>query len=414
MARRFSMSEASQRIAEVASLVGADRLDVMRLIDIAELDPASDFRFENWSGVDFSHVDLSRFDFTGARLHGCAFRDANLAQSDGGNFKRTKPGIGPQERATYLTRFDQAELGRVIHRPGRDPQLPAELTPIANPREAKNWDFYIHACLHNWKRSPVHQPDDHLPVGAIFQDAPFAPEMVLVPAGAFMIGTAPEELSGLSGLDVSDYHMWVRHEAPKHAGVIPHPFAVGRFAITFDEWDLFASANGLEKKQDDEWGRGRRPVINVTWNEAVDYVTWLTEVTGKPYRLLSEAEWEYCCRAGTETTYCTGDAITKEQARFSAGRTVEVGSYSCNAWGLHDMHGNVWEWCRDIWHDSYNGAPTDGTAWLQGGNIDRRVVRGGSWNFNRQDLRSAYRGRQLIQHRSNDLGFRVARTLGCK
>jgi formylglycine-generating enzyme required for sulfatase activity len=137
--------------------------------------------------------------------------------------------------------------------------------------------------------------------------------------------------------------------------------------------------------------------------------------TGQPYRLLSEAEWEYACRAGMTTRYSwSDDPPTPEQANFdlTIRRTSEVGAYPPNPWGLYDMHGNVWEWVEDCWHESYEGAPTDGSAWLEedGGGCGRRVLRGGSWDNGPGYLRSAYRGRNSAGVRNNVIGFRVARS----
>jgi formylglycine-generating enzyme required for sulfatase activity len=138
--------------------------------------------------------------------------------------------------------------------------------------------------------------------------------------------------------------------------------------VTFDEYDHFCAATERKKPEDNGWGRRRRPMIAVSWREAVAYCAWLANKTGQPYRLPSEAEWEYAARAGTTTRYAFGGAITPKDANYSEsklGKTTEVGAYSPNAWGLYDMHGNVWEWVEDVWHDSYKGAPNDGSAWTE-------------------------------------------------
>jgi formylglycine-generating enzyme required for sulfatase activity len=231
-----------------------------------------------------------------------------------------------------------------------------------------------------------------------FRDFAAAPEMVIVPAGTFLMGSCDGQ-----GND---------DERPEHKVTIGRPFAVGRFAVTFEEWDAALRHGGVKHNPGDQgWGRGRRPVINVSWEDAVVYVGWLTQETGKSYRLLSEAEWEYCCRAGTATQYSFGDKIDKRQAQLSEQRTAEVGGFPANAWGLHDMHGNVWEWCADNWHNDYTGSPpSDGSVW-KGGDASSRVLRGGSWNDDPQLLRSAYRGGLQPDYRLDGVGFRVARTL---
>jgi formylglycine-generating enzyme required for sulfatase activity len=167
-------------------------------------------------------------------------------------------------------------------------------------------------------------------------------------------------------------------------------------------------------------------LININWNDAKAYAAWLSRTTGKPYRLLSEAEREYVTRAGTTMPFWWGSSITPDQANYdgrflvyegggSRGKwrksTVPVGSFEANPWGLYNVHGNVWEWCEDVWHDNYSGAPADGSAWLQGGDESRRVVRGGSWFHDPQDLRSAGRFRSAPDFRGDCFGFRLARTL---
>ncbi len=248
--------------------------------------------------------------------------------------------------------------------------------------------------------------------GETFRDCDVCPEMVVVPAGEFMMGSNDGN---------SD-------EKPVHKVTISQPFAVGKFEVTFAEWEACMADEGPWTKYggpggckhnpgDNGWGKGRRPVINVSWNDAKEYVAWLSRKTGKSYRLLTEAEWEYAVRAGTMTKYSFGDTITKSQAQFSygfwasAGKTAGVGSFPANRFGLHDMHGNVWEWCEDNWHANYQGAPNDGSVW-PGGDASRRVLRGGSWNYDFPvDLRSAFRHWYRPDIRVFDIGFRVARTL---
>jgi formylglycine-generating enzyme required for sulfatase activity len=189
-------------------------------------------------------------------------------------------------------------------------------------------------------------------------DEPWCPELAVISPGTFMMGD----------------------EDGQHEVRIAHRFAVGRYPVTFEEYDRFAAETGRGQPKDQKWGRGRRPVINVSWNDAKDYVAWLSQQTNQPYRLLSEAEWEYACRAGTTTRYSWGnDPPTPEQANFMGdiGKTTEVGSYPPNPWGLYDMHGNVWEWVEDCWNDSYKGAPSDGSAWTSAaGELHRGPVAG--------------------------------------
>ena len=248
--------------------------------------------------------------------------------------------------------------------------------------------------------------------GESFKDCPDCPEMVIAPAGIFTMGSPKDELEHES------------YEEPQHKVIIAKPFAVGKFAVTFAEWDACANDGGCggNKPSDNGWGRGDRPVINVNWNEAKDYIDWLSKKTGKQYRLLSEAEREYVTRAGTTTTFWWGRSITPVLANYNGSaepykgggskgeyrqKTLPVKSFKPNAWGLYQVHGNVWEWVEDCWHDSYASAPTDGSAWTSG-DCTYRVLRGGSWNDSPQNLRAAFRGSYDPQVRYDIGGFRVA------
>ena len=166
------------------------------------------------------------------------------------------------------------------------------------------------------------------------------------------------------------------------------------------------------------------PVVCVSWDDAMAYVKWLARVTGKPYRLLSEAEWEYAARAKTDTAFYFGDRISTEQANYNSlhsgelsvdqgnrGKTIRVGSFDPNGFGLHDMHGNVLEWVEDCWHENYKNAPTDGRAWTWQGNCSLRVVRGGSWFNHAGFSRSSFRGGLEEDERYTHYGLRVARAI---
>jgi formylglycine-generating enzyme required for sulfatase activity len=234
--------------------------------------------------------------------------------------------------------------------------------------------------------------------GAVFKECASCPEMVALPPGSFTMGSNEFD-----------------SQRPPHRVTIRHKLAVGKFEVTFDDWDACVAHGGCTHRPDDNfWGRGRRPVMNVSWEDAKQYVDWLARLTGGPYRLLSEAEWEYAARAGTTTKFAFGNTISPQQAQFSdrgwasAKQTVPVGTFPPNAWGLHDMHGNVWEWTEDCWHDNYVGAPSEGSAWTTTCHRANHIQRGGSWIGSA--VGSAGRivdtpGRWPI------LGFRVARTL---
>ena len=240
-----------------------------------------------------------------------------------------------------------------------------------------------------------------------FKECTNCPEMIVVPAGSFTMGSPASE----PGHDPD--------EGPQHTVTLAQPFAVGKFALTFDEWDACAAAGGCGgySPGDEGWGRGRRPVINVSWGDANAYVAWLAKLTGKPYRLLTEAEYEYAARAGTTTAYYWGNDIGRVNAncpecgsQWNGKMTAPVGSFPANAFGLYDMAGNVWEWVEDCYNNNYDRAPTDGSAWTSG-DSNVRVVRGGSWGLPPEFLRAAYRGGVAAVNRSDVHGFRVGRTL---
>jgi formylglycine-generating enzyme required for sulfatase activity len=228
------------------------------------------------------------------------------------------------------------------------------------------------------------------------------PTMIVVPAGTFMMGSAEGE-----GL---------KEEQPQHQVTISRPFAVGKYDVTFAEWDVCVAAGACPKVSNNAWGRGDRPLILVSWEEAKGYVTWLKRMTGKDYRLLTEAEWEYAARAGTTTRYPWGDEIGKNNAnclgcdsRWDNKQTAPVGSFKPNAFGLYDMHGNVFQWVEDCYKGNYEGAPTAGSAVTSGD--CSRVLRGGSWDDTPGNLRSAYRTWNDSGLRFSYVGFRVGRTL---
>ena len=234
--------------------------------------------------------------------------------------------------------------------------------------------------------------------------------MVVVPAGSFTMGSPPSEEGRYD------------KEGPQHEVTIGFPFAVGVYEVTFDEWDACVSGGGCGgyRPADEGWGRGGRPVINVSWEDARAYAEWLSRETGEAYRLLSESEWEYVARAGTVTRFHWGDAIGSNRANCSdhwCGDSYvgssPVGSFSANAFGLHDVHGNVFEWVEDCMHFSYEGAPRDGSAWLSGQNGDcsRRGTRGGCMNCDDSYLRSAFRDWNDPGERDGRYGFRLFRSV---
>ena len=242
--------------------------------------------------------------------------------------------------------------------------------------------------------------------GATFRECATAcPEMIVVPAGAFAMGSPTSEPGRESD------------EGPQHEVAIAAPFAVSKYDVTFDDWDACVAVGGCPHTRDPGMERGRRPIVNVTWEDAQSYVAWFSRMTGAPYRLLSEAEWEYATRAGTTTRYYWGDEAGERKADcrgcgspWDSKESSPVGSFAPNGFGLFDMAGDVWQWVEDCYHPDYNGAPTDGSAWTSG-DCRARVTRGGSWHDHAPYMRSATRIRDIFNDSDSDVGFRIARSL---
>jgi formylglycine-generating enzyme required for sulfatase activity len=253
----------------------------------------------------------------------------------------------------------------------------------------------------------------------------FAPEMVPIPFGTFRMGS-DVWLSSLR-----DYWLNTGYEfqRPCHRVTIPNKLLIGKYPVTFAEWDFSQTDSDWQKitgiphrkPSDFGWGRERRPVIDVSWNDAKAYTKWLSAKTGQAYRLLSEAEWEYACRAGSDGHYCfgNGEKTLGDYAWYfenSGGKTHPVGEKKPNKFGLHDIHGNVWEWCEDSWHPTYDGKPEElkanGGAWVTTEyGVSIRVLRGGAWCNPPRMLRAANRVMTLTEGGADRAGFRLAMTL---
>ena len=256
--------------------------------------------------------------------------------------------------------------------------------------------------------APEFPQDRNEAAARVFRDCSTCPEMVVVPAGSFMMGSP----------DVEDGR--TASEGPVHRVTMAEPFAAGVYEVTFEEWDHCVAEGGCGgyRPADYGFGRGKRPVVAVNWDDAQQYVSWLSTKTGQSYRLLSEAEWEYAARAGTATAYHTGESISTSQANFNGrwtgesfrGEPLPVGAFPANAFGLHDVHGNVTEWVQDCWNGNYEAAPTGGDAW-EVGDCSRRILRGCSYGDRASCLRSANRAGVEKGARSAAWGFRVALTL---
>ncbi|MEH2079441.1 MAG: formylglycine-generating enzyme family protein, partial [Nostoc sp.] len=229
-------------------------------------------------------------------------------------------------------------------------------------------------------------------------------EMVQIPGGTFMMGS-PE---GEAERD--------KDESPQHQVKVPGLF-MGKYEITQAQYQAIMNKNPSNFKGEK---RAVEPVKQVSWDDAVEFCKKLSQKTGKTYRLPSEAEWEYACRAGTKTPFYFGETITTDLVNYNGDypygsapkgefrqQTTNVGKFPPNSFGLYDMHGNVWEWCQDVYNDNYQGAPKDGSAWLTGKDDNTRLLRGGSWILNTWSCRSALRNGLAGASRNLDVGFRV-------
>jgi formylglycine-generating enzyme required for sulfatase activity len=280
--------------------------------------------------------------------------------------------------------------------------------------------------------------------GEVFKDCADCPELVVIPAGSFTMGSGASEQALAKAAGANDEQ--IGRESPQHT-VNVKSFGAGRYAVTRRDFGAFVQSKGYkteaelgggcyeytdkwEKQADKNWRNvgfsqgDDHPVVCVSWNDAKAYVKWLSEKSGKEYRLLTEAEREYAARGGTTTAFWWGDGISVGQANYDGNgtyngsakgewrrATVAVNTFKANPFGLYNVHGNVWEWVEDCFHDNYSGAPVDGSAWTTNcsGTI-RRVLRGGSWGSFPVVLRSANRIRNAPDYRYSDDGFRIART----
>lgn len=253
-------------------------------------------------------------------------------------------------------------------------------------------------------------PETKLDVGVVFRDLTIAgercqacPEMIVVPAGSFILG---------AGAGEPWQEEWqLESELPTVKVIVSEPFAVGRFAVSFDEWEACVAEEGCTVMPDDNgWGRANRPVVNISWHEASQYVNWISMKTGKSYRLLSEAEREYVTRAGTTSAFWFGDAPSPKLANYLWDRTMPVDSLKANAWGLFHVHGNVSGWTADCWNANHRGHSGHSPARMSG-DCRRRVVKGGAWFNSPNLLRSASRIGLNGASRYKTVGLRVARAI---
>ncbi len=364
------------------------------MVEAVGLTPERDLRFQNLSGCPLDGQDLSGFDFTGADLSGSTFARATLA----GKIVKNREIAGAV--------FDLADVS------------------LAALSEAADFDAWLKGDLKRPANARRKVNPARLPDLARFREAPFAPEMVVIPAGEYWMGS--------DELDDEAYEDEKGPDGKKRRMVIPERFALGKYPVTFEEYLLFCELANRKPPPDEGWAGKRRPVINVSWNDANAYAAWLNERLGAEfYSLPGEVQWERACRAGTPTRRWWGDAWDPSRANgarsFEGGRTSPVGHYGEkgeNNFKLSDMIGNVWEWCADVWTKNLSDLPADGRPYQpalkrsrsykkQNNDVNSpdRALRGGAWNSVPRNLRSAIRSRNHPGNRNNDVGFRLSRTL---
>ncbi|MSP00524.1 MAG: formylglycine-generating enzyme family protein [Acetobacteraceae bacterium] len=337
-----------RRLVQVAH---ASDMGFVELVGLAELDPAEAFKGVTLRGLDLRNQDLAGFDFTGARLIECVLDGADLSRAAGIDAAVLAGAI-----MTQTTRLPFWASGR-------------------SPSWAKSWGRDTNGP---WVTFRV--PGTEI-----------AQRMRWCPPGTFMMGS-PEDEPGR-----------YEDESPRHEVTLARGFWMFETACTKVLWEAVMGAPPSRR------GDPTFPVTEISWDDARAFAERLNSaLPGLGIGLPSEAQWEYACRAGTVTAYSFGDSITKDQVCFGSQGPIEVGTLPPNAWGLHEMHGNVWEWCEDVWHDDYQGAPLDGTARVQS-DAARRVVQGGSWLFEARLARAACRYRYDPAYRSDGIGFRCAR-----
>jgi formylglycine-generating enzyme required for sulfatase activity len=246
----------------------------------------------------------------------------------------------------------------------------------------------------------VTQRASNVDPGDLFRDCTDCPELVVVPSGDFVMGSSDTP-----------------YEKPERTISIPRPFAIGRREVTFAEWDQCVDDGACKYRPDDHgWGRGDRPVINVSWDDTKLYLAWLSQKTGQKYRLPSEAEWEYAARAGTKTPFWWGRDIGAGRAQCevcgspNGQKIVATGSFRPNGFGLYDTAGNAAEWVEDCWNDNYRNAPKDASPWTSG-DCRLRVLRGGNFISKPMEIRSTARFRYDVDVRYYANGLRVVREL---
>jgi formylglycine-generating enzyme required for sulfatase activity len=323
----------------------------------------------------------------------------------------------PATRRKFLTLLSFAGVGlagvavwELVKRSFTSSPIPSSSLPPSSPIPSSSLPPSSSISLKSFSFDVVKVNAQGKPITPSTQQAKFFSEnlgnnitldMVAISGGTFTMGSPSSEAERDS------------NESPQHQ-VTVKPFYMGKYEVTQAQYEVIMG------KQPSEFKGANRPVEKVSWNDAVEFCKRLSQKTGRSYRLPSEAEWEYACRAGTSTPFCFGETITTNLANYDGTKTysaeskgknreetTDVGTFPPNSFGLYDMHGNVWEWCLDTSHNSYDGAPTDGSAWIDENKTQSRLMRGGSWYDAPSDSRSAARYSESPDTRDDDFGFRV-------
>jgi formylglycine-generating enzyme required for sulfatase activity len=285
--------------------------------------------------------------------------------------------------------------------PDREPAAPAVKAAPERPRTAPP-----KTARERTRPDSATAPSAELssgPTGSVSEvkDCPACPALISLPPGGFVMGSNSSDPS----------------ERPAHRVTIAAPFAIGKHEVTVEQWNACVAAGACPRVSSDGDRPDNTPVRDVSWDDAEQYAKWLSKVSGKSYRLPTEAEWEYAARGGTSTQYWWGDQMRAGNANckgcgqpWNQNGPASVGSFGANPFGLHDVNGSVWEWVSDCWHNSYKGAPSDGRSWDQQ-NCRDRVIRGGSWRDGESYMLSSTRFKYSASVRHSQNGFRVARDL---
>ncbi|CAB3733170.1 Hercynine oxygenase [Paraburkholderia rhynchosiae] len=376
--------------APIASAASDDYVVTLRSRGILPKDSSEQYEITFWNSIKDSNYPADYEAYLKAYPNG---RFATLAQARidrlraaGSNTQPATPSVAPAPQAARPTAPASPAVTPTQERPRAVATPPAASTPAPSTPPVT-------------AASP--KPAAHAPAAGESRDCATCPVMVALPAGSFAMGSSSDDPS----------------EKPVHRVTIGAPFAIGKYEVTVEQWNACVAANACAKLSPETNANKAAPARDLSWEDAQQYVKWLTKVTGKPYRLPTEAEWEYADRGGTTTAYWWGDQMRKGNANckdcgdpWHKEGPEPAGSFAPNPYGLHDMNGSVWEWTADCWHNSYQSAPTDGRAW-ESPVCDMRVIRGGSWREGGGYMLSATRFKYSGGVRQSQDGFRVVKDL---